>query len=182
VFPQRPTLFVRADADKAAVIRTVRAALQTLQSDLPAVDVRPVSDNVAWFVSPLRLGAAAFTAFGLVAAIVGAVGLYSVLAFLILEQRRAHAIRLAVGAAPASLARSVMGFALGTVLVGMAMGYAVLVPLARVLEPLLYHTRALEPVAVLAVVSLGAVTALGAAFFPMRAVLRTDVMAVLREQ
>ena len=182
VFAQRPALFVRVEGDQAATIRSVRATLQSLQSNLPAADVHPIANNVAWFVSPLRLGAAAFTAFGLVAAIVGAVGLYSVLAFLIVEQRRAHAIRLAIGAAPSSLARSVVRFAVVTVTVGMLIGYALLVPLSRVLEPMLYHTRTLEPIGVLMVLALGALTAIGAAILPVRAVLRTDVMAVLREQ
>ena len=53
VFPQRPALFVRADGNQAAVIRLVRTTLQSLQSDLPAVDVRPISNNISWFVSPL---------------------------------------------------------------------------------------------------------------------------------
>ena len=170
MFSQRPVLFVRVQGDSRPVVRSVRETLQSLQPNLPAADVHPVSDNIAWFVSPLRLGAAAFTAFGIVAALVGAVGLYSVLAFLILEQRRAHAIRLAIGAAPAGLARSVVRFAVMTVLVGMVAGYAVLVPLAKVLEPMLYHTRALEPVAVVAVALLGVLTALGAAIFPVRSV------------
>jgi predicted permease len=182
VFPQRPTLFVRAEGDRAVVARSVRIALQSLQADLPAADVHPVADNIQWFVSPLRLGAAAFTAFGLVAAIVGAVGLYSVLAFLVVEQRREQAIRLAIGAPPSALAGSVVRFAVVTVLMGMAFGHLMLVPLARVLEPLLYHTRALEPAAVVAVMALGVVTAVVASMGPVRSVLRTDVMAVLREQ
>ena len=104
------------------------------------------------------------------------------LAYLILEQRRAHAIRLAVGAAPSALARSVVRFSVVTVFFGMGIGYAVLIPLSRVLEPMLFHTRALEPIAVVSVVLLGALTAVGAAILPVRSVLRTDVMAVLREQ
>jgi hypothetical protein len=181
-FPQEPTLFLRTDGDGASVARAVRQTLQTLEPSLPAADVHPLAANVTWLVAPLRLGAAAFTAFGIVAAIVGAVGLYSVLAFLILEQRRAHAIRLAIGAAPTSLARSVVRFAVTTVVLGMAIGYVILVPLARVLEPMLFHTRALEPVAIVGVAALGVLTAALAAVFPARAVLRTDVMAVLREQ
>ena len=49
-------------------------------------------------------------------------------------------------------------------------------------EPLLFHTKVLEPFTVASVVALGGVIALAAAFFPVRTVLKTDVMAVLREQ
>jgi len=47
---------------------------------------------------------------------------------------------------------------------------------------MLFHTRALDPLAVSGVVLLGLVTALAAAILPVRSVLRTDVMSVLREQ
>jgi putative ABC transport system permease protein len=181
-FAQRPALFFRTSGDPAAATRSVRETLQTLEPNLPAASVRPVSENISWFVAPLRLGAAAFTTFGVVAAIVGAVGLYSVLAFLIVEQRRAYAIRLAIGAAPARLARSVFRFAVVTVTAGMAAGYVAFIPLSRVLEPLLFRTNALEPTAVAGVALLGLLTALVAAVVPVKAVLRTDVMAVLREQ
>ena len=162
--------------------RAVLAMLQGLQPNLPAANVHPLSENIELFTSPYRLGAAAFTTFGIVAAIVGAIGLYSVLAFLIIEQRRAHAIRLAVGASPNELAKRVVRFAIVTVAVGMAAGYAALVPLGRLFEGLLFHTRALEPAIVLVVVALGIVTALVAAIVPAKAVMRTDVMRVLREQ
>jgi len=54
--------------------------------------------------------------------------------------------------------------------------------IAKILEPLLFHTKVLEPLTVAGVVVFGAVIALAASFFPMKTVLRTDVMAVLREQ
>jgi putative ABC transport system permease protein len=181
-FRQRPALFFRPRADPNVVARSVRETLQTLEANLPAASVHPVRENIEWMVSPLRLGAAAFTTFGGVAAIVGAVGLYSVLAFLIIEQRRAYAIRLAIGAAPTRLARSIIRFSVVTVVVGMMAGYAAFIPLANVLESLLFHTRALEPVAVAGVVMLGVLIAVAAAIIPVRTVIRTDVMAVLREQ
>jgi predicted permease len=181
-FSQAPTLFIRTQGDRGAVTRAALAMLQSLQANLPAANVHPLSDNIALFTSPYRLGAAAFTTFGVVAAIVGALGLYSVLAFLIIEQRRAHAIRLAIGASPNVLAKLVVRFAVTTVAIGMIAGYVALVPLSRVFGGLLYHTRALEPMVILVVVMLGTLTAVVAAIVPASAVMRTDVMTVLREQ
>ena len=156
--------------------------MQALESSLPAVNVHAVSDNVSWLTSSLKLGASAFTAFGLLAAIVGAVGLYSVLSYLILEQRRMHAIKLAIGATPSRVAQSVVLFALVTAAIGMAGGYLMLVPVGRLIEPLLFHTKVLEPITVAGVLAFGSLIALAAAFFPVRTVLRPDVMSVLREQ
>jgi hypothetical protein len=182
MFPQRPRLFFRPRGDATVAAREVRLALQGLESGLPAINVHAVSQNIEWLTSLLKLGASAFTAFGVLAAIVGAVGLYSVLSFLIIEQRRMHAIKLAIGATPARVARSVAGFALVTTAIGMALGYVLLVPIAKLLEPLLFHTKILEPLTVVSVLAFGAVIALTATFFPVRSVLRTDVMTVLREQ
>ena len=83
---------------------------------------------------------------------------------------------------PARLAKSVVRFAVVTVAVGMVVGFAALIPIARLLDPMLFHTRVLEPLALAGVVALGMITALGASMVPVRPVLRTDVMAVLREQ
>jgi len=182
MFPQRPKLFVRPRGDPVVAAREVRLALQGLESSLPAVNVHSVRDNISWLTSSLKLGASAFTSFGILAAIVGAVGLYSVLSYLILEQRRMHAIKLAIGATPSRVAQSVVVFSVATAAVGIAIGYVALVPVRKVLEPLLFHTKLLEPVTVLGVVGLGAVIAVAASFFPVRTVLRTDVMSVLREQ
>jgi putative ABC transport system permease protein len=182
MFQQRPKLFFRPRGDPVVATREVRLALQGLESSLPAVNVHPVRDNISWLTSSLKLGASAFTSFGILAAIVGAVGLYSVLSYLILEQRRMHAIKLAIGATPSRVARSVVAFSVATASVGIAIGYVALVPIRKILEPLLFHTKLLEPITVVGVVALGAVIALVAAFFPVRTVLRTDVMSVLREQ
>jgi hypothetical protein len=182
MFPQRPRLFFRPRGDATVAAREVRLALQGLELGLPAVNVHAVSKNIEWLTSSLKLGASAFTAFGILAAIVGAVGLYSVLSFLIIEQRRMHAIKLAIGATPSRVARSVVSFAVVTAAVGMALGYVLLIPIAKVLDPLLFHTKILEPVTVAGVVLFGAIIVLAASYFPTKTVLRTDVMAVLREQ
>jgi putative ABC transport system permease protein len=182
MFTQRPKLFVRPRGDPTTAAREVRAALQGLESSLPAVTVHPIRDNISWLTSSLELGASAFTAFGLLAAIVGAVGLYSVLSYLILEQRRMHAIKLAIGATPSRVARSVVGFSVATAAIGLAIGYVALVPIAKILEPLLFHTKVLEPITVAGVIGFGVAIALAAAIFPVRTVLKTDVMSVLREQ
>ena len=182
MFPQTPRLFFRPRGDMATASREVRRAMQELEPNLPAVNVHAVSNNVSWLTSTLKLGASAFTAFGLLAAIVGAVGLYSVLSYLILEQRRMHAIKLAIGASPSRLAQSVVSFAVVTAAIGMAGGYLILVPVGRLIEPLLFHTKVLEPLTVAIVLALGALIALAAAFSPVKTVLCMDVMAVLREQ
>ncbi len=182
MFAQTPHLFFRARGDRGAAMAPVRRAIQGTESNLPAIDIHPVSQNVAWLTSTLALGASAFTAFGLLAAIVAAIGLYSVLSYLVIEQQRGHAIRVALGARPARVARTVAESAIVTVGVGAAIGLVSLIPLARVFDPLLFHATVLEPATVAVVVTLAAIVAVTASLAPVRMVLRADPMTVLREQ
>jgi hypothetical protein len=182
MFWQTGHLFIRPRGDATVALGSVRRALQQLEPNLPAVFVHRVDQNIEWLVSPLKLGASAFTAFGLLAAIVAALGLYSILSYLVIEQRRMHAIKLALGAPARAVALPIVANALLTVGLGMAIGYAALIPLARRFGALLFHANALEPGTVAVVVLLGATVAVVAALVPTRSVLRTDTMAVLREQ
>jgi predicted permease len=180
---QRPTLFFRARAGHTpeSVTPAVRYALQTLEPGLQAASVRPTARNVEWVTSPLKLGASVFVAFGILAAVVGSVGLFSVLSFVVVEQRRRHAVQLALGATPALVGRSIGRFAVMVTGTGVALGLIALVPLARLIDPLLFRTRILDPSALLAVAVLGLLLALTAAAMPIRAIYRMQVMTTLRE-
>ena len=181
-FRQTPRLFIRPRGDATAAIAPVRRALQSIDPRLPAIPVHLVNDNTTYFAATLRLGAAAFMTFGVVAAIVAAIGLYSVLSFLIIEQRRSHAIRLAVGATPSVVARSVVRYGVTTAAIGMIVGWLVLVPLRRLIEPLLYHTSLFDAATIVGVAVFGGGLAVVASLTPARAVARTDIISVLREQ
>jgi putative ABC transport system permease protein len=181
-FRQWPKLFVRPRGDATAAIATIRQSLQSLDPRLPAIPVHLISDNTTSFAATLRLGAAAFMTFGVVAAIVAAIGLYSVLSFLIVEQRRSHAIRLAIGATPNIVARSVIRYGVVTATVGMLIGWLVLMPLRHLIEPLLFHTPLFDASTIALVTIFGGGLALIASLTPARAVARTDIVNVLREQ
>jgi putative ABC transport system permease protein len=181
-FRQGPKLFIRPRGDATAAIATIRQSLQSLDPRLPAIPVHLISDNTTFFAATLRLGAAAFMTFGVVAAIVAAIGLYSVLSFLIVEQRRSHAIRLAIGATPSVVARSVVRYGVMTAASGMLIGWLVLLPLRHLVEPLLFHTALFDVSTVAAVALFGAGLALIASLTPARAVATMDIVNVLREQ
>jgi ABC-type antimicrobial peptide transport system permease subunit len=107
--------------------------------------------------------------------------LYSVLSFLVVEQRRETALRLALGAMPGALGWSVARRALMIVLGGMAIGFVALIPLRALLEPMLFHTKLLDGWSLAMVAAIGATTAALGALIPTRAILRTDAAGVLRE-
>ncbi|MGH7291968.1 MAG: FtsX-like permease family protein, partial [Myxococcota bacterium] len=108
-------------------------------------------------------------------------GLYSVLSFLVVEQRRETAVRLALGAMPGALGLSIARRSLAIVVAGMLIGFVALIPLGKVLEPMLFHSRLLDGSSLLFVGALGAATALIGAVVPIRAILRTNAIAALRD-
>jgi hypothetical protein len=68
-----------------------------------------------------------------------------VLSFLIIEQRRMHAIKLALGATTNRVAMSVVTFAAGTALFGLALGYIALLPIAKISSPCCFEPTSWNP-------------------------------------
>lgn len=115
-----------------------------------------------------------------VALLLAGMGLYGVLDYSVVQQRREIGIRMAVGASASHLARRVLADVFPMLLVGAAAGTALGWAAARYIGALLYHARLADP-AVLVVCSAALlVTAAAAAVWPVRRALRIDPIAVLR--
>jgi putative ABC transport system permease protein len=146
------------------------------------LQAKTMERHLAAMVLPARLGAAAFAAFAGLALVLTLIGIYGVVRYAVSRRTREVAIRLAVGAAPTSLVRLLMGEGLTLVMIGSLLGMALGLALGRALEALLYGVAAVEPVSMFgAPVLLVAVGAL-AAFLPARRVSRVDPALTLRSE
>src|SRR5690606_3499288 len=81
-------LLVRLRGDTEAGINAVRSALQTIEPNLPHINATLLEARVAPALRPWRLGAAMFTAFGVLALTLASVGLYGVVAYDVAQRRR----------------------------------------------------------------------------------------------
>ena len=133
-------LLVRSARSPGLMIETIRRELQRLDPGIGYISVQPLQDNVDWQVRPWRLGATMFVAFGALALLVAAIGLYSLVAFLVAQRTHELGVRMALGARTADIARLVMGRGVGPALVGVAIGCGIALALGRFVEPLLYET------------------------------------------
>jgi predicted permease len=173
-------LFVRAAGDADGLLPSIRHLAQTIEPDLPAASVQLVQTQVDPLLAPWRIGALAFTALGVLAAIVAALGLFSVLAFLVAERRREFAIRGALGAEAMQILTPVLRQGIVVVAAGVVAGTGIMFAAARWLQPMLFHVPLLDPVVVATVIAGILVLAAMAASGPARAASRMDPMEALR--
>ena len=111
-----------------------------------------------------------------------ALGLYGLLAAAVGSRRREIAIRIAVGAPPASIARRLVGDSLGHVTIGIALGGGLALLTGRLLQGLLVGVSSRDPATLTAVAALLLTVALLAALVPARRAARVDPAETLREE
>ncbi|HWB29920.1 MAG TPA: ABC transporter permease [Vicinamibacterales bacterium] len=140
------TLLVRPRGDASHVLSAVRQELVAIDPTITFVDAELLQDRVEPQVRPWMLGATMFSVMGVLALVVAAVGLYSVMAYFV--TRRAHeiGIRVALGARPADIVRLVVRNGLALAVGGIVVGFGMALLAARFIEPLLFDTSAHDPV------------------------------------
>jgi len=173
---------LRTNTRGSDIVPRAREAVWAEDGDLPIVGMRWLDEQIASLSAQSQLLARALSAFALVAALLGGLGVFSLLAYIVGERRRELAIRLAIGERPAGLFRRVVGQGARLALLGIACGVPLGFAAARVLQAELFETRLFEPAVLAAVVLSVAAIALAAAIGPALAALRTQPMTVLRQE
>jgi ABC-type antimicrobial peptide transport system permease subunit len=173
-------ILVRTRGD-AAVLPTIRQAVREIDSSLPLGDIatmRQVRDRTLAGVSrPAWL----IGSFALIAVLLSAIGLYGVVAYSVMRQRRELGIRMALGARPGELVSHVLRSALSMIAVGLLFGAAGVFALTRVLRNLLFEVSPLDPLALAMACACMALIGLIAGFFPARRAARVDPVSTLRD-
>lgn len=175
-------LLARVAPNARGVDGLLRRELQELDPALPYLDIRRLDDALDPQIRPWRLGVAVFTAFGVLAALLAAIGLYAAVAYAVTQRTREIGIRVAVGAT----ARDVVGMMLGdgcrTALSGVIIGLLIGFATGPSIAGLLFDVSPRDPL-VLGVVAIGAlVTALIASLEPARRAAAVEPMAALRAE
>jgi putative ABC transport system permease protein len=143
--PQEGGLFVRARGDPGRLVEPVRTRLQREMPGTSFVTVRRLGDIVDATLRSWIVGAAVFTAFGSLALVLAAVGLYSVIAYNVTQRKHELGVRLALGAGAAGIVRLVVGESIRFALAGVAIGSVVSLAGATWIAPLLFRQSAYDP-------------------------------------
>jgi predicted permease len=177
-----PGLFVRVHGTAGEYLETIRRRLQREMPGASYVSVTRFSDILASQMASWNLGATMFAAFGVLALILAAVGLYSVIAYNVAQRTHELGVRVALGAQAADVVRLVVGEGLRLVTAGVVLGVIAALSAAKWVKPLLFEQSPRDPVVVLLVSSLLVAVALVASWMPARRASRVDPQIALRSE
>jgi predicted permease len=173
-------LFIRTRGDAAKQTEAVRRGLQEVLPGFAYVSTHTLESIVAPQMRSWRLGATMFTIFGLLALVVAAIGLYSVVAYDVSQRTRELGVRVALGASAPAVLRLVVGEGVRVVMVGLALGAVAALSLAGKVSPLLYGVSPKDPVTYAGVIGVLLVVAVVASLAPALRAARVDPNVALR--
>jgi predicted permease len=175
------TLLVRTVGPPDAMRGTVRQELQRLEPGVGYIWVRSLREiGVDPQVRPWRVGATMFMGFGALALLVAAIGIYSLIAYLVAQRTHELGVRMALGARAPDIVRLVMGRGIGAAAVGLAVGVALALALGRFVEPLLFETSPRDLGVFVVVTATLLVFAVLASVIPTWRATRVDPLTALR--
>ncbi|MCM2257505.1 MAG: FtsX-like permease family protein, partial [Vicinamibacteria bacterium] len=140
-------LVARAKGPAATLLPALRAAVLAVEPAIVFTEATTATEVAATTVAPTRIGAALMAAFGALALLLAAIGLYGVIAYSVSMRTREVGVRMALGARPAEVVRLVLGQGARLAAAGIALGAICAALVGRVLESLLYGVSALDPLA-----------------------------------
>ena len=177
----RAVFIVRTRTSDAAQLGSpVRAALWSVDRDVPVFDVRTMSDIVSRSLAARRLAVGMLAAFAAVALLLAIIGLYGVLSYTVAQRTPELGVRVALGATPGQVVSLVLRQCVGLTLTGIAIGTLVGAAVGRAMSQLLFGVRALDPITFAAAASALVIVSIVASYLPARRAAMVDPVAALR--
>jgi predicted permease len=175
-------LCVRTRMQPGSIIQPVRRALAALDPALPFIEVHTLAEEVDASAASERLTATLASLFGILAAVLAALGIYGLLSYGVAQRRREIGIRMAVGASPGAIGRMISQQALALVVVGLGIGLVAAWQAAPVLGSLLYGIAPSDKVSLLAAAAFVFFVSAVATAIPVVRAARVQPAYALREE
>ena len=178
--PGAMTFYVRTWQSPESAEGTIRGAMQNLDSKLVLDNFRTMEEQVDDILTTERVIAILASAFGALAVLMAAVGLYGVLAYSTAQRTREIGIRIALGAARGSVMRMVLVEVLWLTGISIAVALPASLLLTRAARSQLFGISSSDPLTLVVVTLVVAGVALASAMLPARRAAKTDPMVALR--
>ena len=174
------TLVVKSDTASTALVPAIRRIARDLDPTVPIFNVETMDDVVRASTARLSLTLTLITVAAVITLLLGAIGLYGVMAYMVALRTREFGVRVALGAEPARIARLVAMRGLMLTACGIAGGFVLHVLVAPFLQAFLYGVTATDPRTLAAATLVLVATATLASWLPARRAARLDPSLALR--
>jgi putative ABC transport system permease protein len=180
--PRSMTVIIRTAGEPTAIAPALRDVVTELDPDQPLSRVAPLDELIGGQTAARRFTTWVLGAFGTAAIALTAIGLYSLLAYLVALRRHEMAVRLAIGGTPQHVLRLIVGSVSLVVGLGISLGLAGALATARSMRGLLFEIEPWDPLSQAATIAALGLVAVAAAWIPTRRAMRVDPAIVLRTE
>jgi predicted permease len=178
--PSEMTIAIRTASDESQIAALLRERVAALNHEVPVSEVQTMGAVVSEAVSAPASTTSLFVAFAAVALLLGIIGIYGVLSFLVAQRTREIGLRIALGAQRSDVLVLIMKEGAKFSLAGIAVGLIGAFLVTRLMSSELYGVSPLDPVTYIGVAVVMAAVTLLACYIPTRRAMRVDPMVALR--
>ncbi|SPE40675.1 conserved membrane hypothetical protein [Candidatus Sulfopaludibacter sp. SbA3] len=175
-------ILIRSAADPLSLVPAIRTRVRSVDHSQALFDIHPLEERIAESVSGSRTLAWMLGTFAVLAALLAAVGIYSVISHSVSRRTRELGIRMALGAEPRDVRALVLRKGMLPVLAGVALGIAGASAATRVLRSFLFGVDSADPMTFAGAALLLASIGLLACYVPARRATKIDPMEALRHE
>ncbi len=175
-------LVARSSMPEAELVGVLRRAVLQMDPALPLYEAASLTDRLGLALFPARIAAIVLSAFGFLAVVLAATGVYGIMAYAVSRRTREIGIRMALGAAPFQVLRVVLGRTAILLAIGAAAGIGLALAGGRFFSLILYGVSATDPVTYIFAIALIALVALVACWIPARRAIAVDPVTALRTE
>jgi ABC-type antimicrobial peptide transport system permease subunit len=178
--PGRLVFYVRAASDETQLIAGIRRAVREADPNIPVMTIQPLDMKIRDTLYTERLIAILSQAFGVLATLLAAIGLYGVVAYAVARRTGEIGIRLALGAVPLNVLGIILRDAASMALAGIAIGLGSALLLSKLVDSQLFGIKAADPLVLGGSAAVLALVTLLAAFIPGWRASRIDPVRALK--
>src|SRR3954470_4557964 len=163
-----------------SLLPDVRTTMRSIDKELPITAARSMTDVLASSTVDWRFRAILLGAFGSVALLIAAIGVYGIISYSVAQRTQEIGVRMALGAVRRDVLALILWHGMRTALIGIGIGLALAYALSRVMVNLLFGVSATDPVTFAGIACLLALVSLVACLVPARRAMKIDPMTALK--
>jgi predicted permease len=173
---------LRTPLAPASLTPVLRRVVQSVDPDLPIIDVRTQREQINATMQTERLFAALTAGFGVLALALACVGIYGIMAYSVANRRNEIGIRLALGAQPGQVRSMILRESTSLAVTGIVVGAVAALALTRLVKSMLYGIQPYDPATMAGGVLILLAVALAASWIPARRAAGVQPMEALRHE